>query len=386
MKPDELADRLQAGSAALVAAISPPAPDAIRTRGDRRRRRKAVMSALLALAIGAGGSGGAYVSFDVPGARRAPVTGAAAIPPPARPGIVAVTSKGELVVLNSVTGEGTRILVASGVTADGVAVSPGGSTVYFSVRAGCGHEIESVPVTGGRPTAITSGMLPAVSPDGAELALARQPYRGGPDSGADPAACRVPGSTGADFTVVVRDLASGREMAYPASPRAASALPAPISHLSWAPNGRKLLVSAGPSRDNKGWDLVEMDPATSRYYLPSGNTAGSGVSVGDIAGPDPADSYYREGVFLPDGQLFVNQVCCSGEPVRDTSSLLWEIDSAGRLYRQVAIGFTNRDHSSLDADPAGYWLLYLSGQDLFVSQDGTAPFILTPGLIAAAWL
>lgn len=108
--------------------------------------------------------------------------------------------------------------------------------------------------------------------------------------------------------------------------------------------------------------------------------------MGDIAGPDPADSYYREGVFLPDGQLFVNQVCCSGEPVRDTSSLLWEIDSAGRLYRQVAIGLTNRDHSSLDADPAGYWLLYLSGQDLFVSQDGTAPFILTSGLIAAAWL
>jgi hypothetical protein len=145
-------------------------------------------------------------------------------------------------------------------------------------------------------------------------------------------------------------------------------------------------VSVGPSQDNQGWDLVEMNPATARYYLPSGNAALSGSSVPGIAGPDPAASYYREGVFLPDGQIFVNRVCCTGQPVRATSSLLWEIDPAGRLHRQVAIGFSDRDHSSLDADPAGDWLLYLSGQDLFLSRGGTAPFILTSGLIAAAWL
>jgi hypothetical protein len=107
------------------------------------------------------------------------------------------------------------------------------------------------------------------------------------------------------------------------------------------------------------------------------------VPVAD--GPDVEQSYYREGAFLPDGDMFVNRVCCSGWAVRDTSSLLWEISPSGQLIRQVAIGFTNRDHSSLDADPSGRWLLYLSGQDLFLSKDGTAPFMLTSGLIAAAW-
>jgi hypothetical protein len=52
----------------------------------------------------------------------------------------------------------------------------------------------------------------------------------------------------------------------------------------------------------------------------------------------------------------------------------------------VAVGFANRDHSSLDADQTGHWLLYLSGQDLFVSLDGSDPFMLTSGLIAAAWV
>jgi len=84
--------------------------------------------------------------------------------------------------------------------------------------------------------------------------------------------------------------------------------------------------------------------------------------------------------------MFVNRVCCAGLPARTTSSLLWEIDPAGHLVRQVAIGFLDRDHTSLGADPAGRWLLYLSGHDLFVSLAGSAPFLLTPGLIAAAWV
>ncbi len=55
------------------------------------------------------------------------------------------------------------------------------------------------------------------------------------------------------------------------------------------------------------------------------------------------------------------------------------------LVGQVAIGWRDRDHTSLDADPSGRWLLYLSGPDLFLSLDGAAPFKLTTGLAAAAW-
>jgi hypothetical protein len=52
----------------------------------------------------------------------------------------------------------------------------------------------------------------------------------------------------------------------------------------------------------------------------------------------------------------------------------------------VAIGFTDRDHRSLDSDATGRWLLYLSGQDLYVSEDGRTPTRLASGLAAAAWI
>jgi len=55
---------------------------------------------------------------------------------------------------------------------------------------------------------------------------------------------------------------------------------------------------------------------------------------------------------LRPGELFVNVVCCSGVPVRQTSSLLREVGPPGQLVRQVAIGYTGRHHTSLDADPA----------------------------------
>jgi hypothetical protein len=380
---DDFACRLQAGSADFAATVAPASADAIRIRGNRRRRRKAITSAVLAVAIGAGGAGTAYTSLDRLGndTQMAPSTSSApASGPASRPEIAVVTTSGALVVLDPLTGVATRILVAGGVVGDAVSVSPDGATVYFAAKRGCVDEIESVPVAGGRPTVIAPGVLPAISPDGTRLAFAREPFGGGPAAPDYLTGCHLPTATGAEFKVVIRDQLSGRETLYPAPPGAASTLPYPISRLSWAPDGKRLLVSVGPSQDNEGWDLVEIDPATSRYYLPSS----SGVPLTGL--PDPGRSYYREGVFLPDGDMFVNRVCCAGWPVRVTSSLLWEIDPSGQLIHQVAIGFANRDHSSLDADQTGHWLLYLSGHDLFLSLDGSAPFLLTSGLIAAAWV
>lgn len=382
---EDFDSKLQAGSAAFVAAISPAAPEAVRRRGDKRRRRKAITSAVLALVIGAGGGGIAFTSFDQPGpASGAGVTTAPASAAPARPGIVAVTGKGALVVLNPVTGEAIRVLVASGVAGGALAVSPDGSTVYFAARLGCRDEIESVPVTGGRPTEITEGVLPSVSPDGTQLAFAREPFGGGSAHQAFLPGCTQAAPRSSDFMVVVRDLASGHETVYPEPPLANSALPTAISRVSWAPGGQQLLVSVGPVQDNEGWDLVVMDLATARYYLPSGGSAGTS-SVPVTAGTSAAGSYYREGVFAPDGERFVNVVCCSGVPVRQASSLLREVGPGGQLIRQVAIGYTDRDHTSLDVDPAGSWLLYLSGSELFLVPAGKAAFTLTSGIIAAAW-
>ena len=380
---DDLASRLRSGSFDFATTVTPAAPDAIRARGNQRRRRRAITSAALAMAIGAGGAGTAYTSFDRPSvgvpsvARSSPASGAAWS---GRPGIVAVTTRGALVVLNPLTGVASRILVAGGVAGDALSVSPDGGTVYFAAVRGCADEIESVPVAGGRPTLIAPGVLPAVSPDGKRLAFAREPFGGGPAPSDYLNGCHHPATTGAQFTVVIRDLADGHETLYPAPD---PVLPYPVSRLSWAPGGQRLLVSAGPSQDNEGWDLVEIDPAVARSYLASAAPGGSAVPL--TGPPGAGQSYYREGVFLPDGDMFVNRVCCAGSPARVTSNLLWEIDPAGHLVRQVAIGFADRDHSSLGADPTGHWLLYLSGRDLFLSLDGAAPFKLTSGLIAAAW-
>jgi hypothetical protein len=139
-------------------------------------------------------------------------------------------------------------------------------------------------------------------------------------------------------------------------------------------------VSVAEAEDNEGWQLVVLDPATARYWMAAAAYGGSAVPLPGLAG-----SYYREGAYLPDGNLFVSQVCCAGVPARVTSSLMLEVTPSGQLIRQVAIGFKDRDHTSLDADPSGRWLLYLSGPDLFLSLEGAAPFKLTGGLTAAAW-
>jgi WD40-like Beta Propeller Repeat len=370
---EELSASLQAGTADFAATVNPAAPDAIRARGNRRRRRQALAAAVLAFAVAAGGASTAYASLGRP-APAAPATGHR---PPAgpsgpagegRPDIIAVTNQGMLVVLDPLTGIARKILVRGGVLPGAVSVSPGGRTVYFATRHGCEGTIESVPAAGGRVSVIAPGALPAVSPDGTRVAFVRMP------------GCGHPGSAAASPEVVVRDLAGGGEIVLPAAPHPASADAVP--QLSWSPDGRRLLVAVGLSKGNGSWVLAQVDPATARYYLPS---AGSGASAVPVTGPDAAHSYYRGGAFLPGGDLFVDRICCTDAASGETSNLLWEIDSSGRFVRQVAIGWRNRDHTSMDGDPSGHWLLYLSGPDLFLSLDGAAPFKLTTGLGAAAW-
>jgi hypothetical protein len=78
-------------------------------------------------------------------------------------------------------------------------------------------------------------------------------------------------------------------------------------------------------------------------------------------------------------------VCCAGEPPTVSSTTLNEITPAGALVQQVATGFTADDHTSLDADGTGAWILYLSGSTLYVSAGGARPAILATGFLAAAW-
>ena len=288
--------------------------------------------------------------------------------------MVAVTSAGALVTLNPATGVVEKTLVPTGVAGDEVSVSAGGQ-VYFAVQNGCASTIEEVPVGGGTAVQITAGRLPAISSDGTKLAYANQP----------PLSASCPLSTSNFlplYHLVVRTLSSGASNSLPMVPASQfSGLPIPISHVSWASDSRHLAVSIAASQDNEGWGVYLVDTASAQYYA-----AGSGTALLPVTGqPSPQQSYLREGVYLPNGNLFVSRACCGGFPPRDTSRLMWEVNSSGVLVHQVALGFANLDHTSLDVSPDGNWLLYLAGNDLYVSHGGATPSKLTTGLIAAAW-
>jgi hypothetical protein len=340
-------------------------------------RLLAVPAALALLAACSGSSGGAAGPSATAAATPSASAAASASTAAGSPPIVAVTKAGALEVLNSATGTAEAQLVASGVIGDEVSVSAS-DTVYFAVQRGCTGEIESVPLAGGTPVPITPGQLPALSPDGTKLAFASEPTLNDsscvPVGGGDPVPL---------YKLVVRTLATGAQVTYPMVPAGTdSGLPAPISHLSWAPDGRHLAVSISSVQDNEGWNLALVDTPAAQDYL-----QGAGVSLVPATGqPTPQLSYLREGVYLPDGNLFVSRACCGGVPEHNTSRLMWEVSPAGVLVHQVAIGFADTDHDSLDASPDGKWLLYLGGGGLYVSRGGAAPRQLTSGLIAAAFV
>ena len=300
----------------------------------------------------------------------APASPAAA----AEPGIVAVTSAGALVTLDPSTGVVDQTLVASGVEGDEVSVAPSG-LVYFAVQNGCTNTIEDVPVGGGSVAVIGPGSVPAVSPDGTKLAYASQPSL--------TVGC-VPNTTDltALYQVKIRTLTSGATISLPPVPaKQDSGLPEPIFHLSWATDGQHLAVSIGQVEDNEGYEVMLVDTSQARYYL-----TGAGVLNVPVTGnPTPEQSYLREGVYMPNGDLFVSRACCAGDPPVNSSRLMWEVTTSGVLVHQVAIGFANLDHTSLDVSSDGQWLLYLAGNDLYVSDGGATPTELTTGLIAAAW-
>jgi len=297
--------------------------------------------------------------------------GAVAASPPA---MVAVTQAGALVTLNPATGVVSSTLVPADVIGDEVSVSSGGM-VYFAVKHGCTDEIEAIPVAGGAVSTIATGSLPAVSPDGTKLAYADQPawYPGCIPQVSDMVTL---------YHLDIRTLSSGATSSLPMlGPGQDGGLAYPISHLSWASDNDHLAVSIASPEDNEGWNLNILDSSQAPYYL-----SGTGVvSVPLTGSPTPQHSYLREGVYMPNGDLFVSRACCRGVPVRNTSRLMWEVGTNGALVHQVAIGFPNLEHVSLDVSSDGNWLLYLAANDLYVSDGGATPRKITSGLIAAAW-
>jgi hypothetical protein len=314
----------------------------------------------------------------------------------AEPGIVAVTARGALVVLSSSTGAVIRTLVPGGTSGallgDEIAVSPDGSTVYFVGLQDCAPEIESVPADGGSPVDIAPGTYPAISPDGSRLAFADV---AGPDPALADVGCPEPDVSqqlAQDYSLVVRTVGTSSQTVYPMAPDDTGQPADVITHLSWAPGGGQLVLSVTsgqvPDQDQQ---LLILDTATARYY-----TAGTGVTAVPVSGsPDTSGSYYDEGVYLPDGNLFVGRDCCDNNQIPPAgSNLMQEVSPAGGLVRQVAATIQATLNSSVAADSTGSRLLYVSSAPsqsgpalvLYVSQGGATPEQIATGMAAAAWL
>ncbi|MDQ1394044.1 MAG: hypothetical protein QOF30_3021 [Acidimicrobiaceae bacterium] len=287
--------------------------------------------------------------------------------------LVAITTSGAVQALDPTTGRSLRTL-ATGAIGEEIGLSPDGLSVFYETPVGCTHQVNRVPTAGGARSVIASGGHPTVSPDGTLLAYTRQPDF---TASTSTSACQAADTSAAAFSVVVRELATGRETNFPLPPAVvAGGLPLPIAHLSWAADNRRLAVSIGGGQDNEQWSVSIMDRTQDKYYANAASVPVSG----------PERSYYREAAFLPSGDLFVDRECCAGYPPQVTSSVLATVDAAtGATHQQVAIGVTTRDHASLDVDGTGHWLLYLSGPDLLISNDGARPTTLASGFQAAAW-
>src|SRR5215471_5398241 len=339
-----------------------------------RRYAGAGLAALIAAGLTACGGGGGNPAPTVTVTQSSGPSASANAAASGPPAMVAVTAAGALVTLNPATGVAEKTLVPQGVMGDEISVSSSGQ-VYFAVQNGCTSKIEEIPASGGTAGVLALGSLPAVSPDGTKLAYASQPLL--------TAQCASQGSTLLqNYNLKIHTLSGGSTAAVPMTGPGCQCggLPAPISHLSWANDNDHLAVSVASVQDNEGWGVALVDTAVAQGYW-----VGTGAKILPVTGTDSQQSYLREGVYMPNGNLFVSRACCGGFPIHNTSRLMWEVNTSGALVHQVAIGFANLDHTSLDVSPDGNWLLYLAGNDLYVSHGGATPSKLTTGLIAAAW-
>ena len=286
--------------------------------------------------------------------------------------IVAVTGAGALVTLNPTSGTVEQTLVPSGVLGGEVSVSRAG-VVYFAVSRGCSGSIEAIPIGGGTPAFIAAGNDPAVSPDGSKLAYAAEPQ-------CAPNAVHT-------WALAIRTLSNGATASLPAMPSAqAGGLPYPISNVSWSPDNDHVAVSIEASQDNEGYGVNLVDIANARYYV-----SGGGVQTVPVTGTaDQPGTYLGEGVYMPDGDLFVSRACCQGNAAPRISSLMWEVTASGAFVHQVAVGYADLSHFSLNVSSDGRWLLYVAAGapntgELYLSEGGATPSRLTTGIVAAAW-
>lgn len=275
--------------------------------------------------------------------------------------VVAVNAAGQVVLLDADSGA-TRFVLLEGVDVtdpakNGIAISPVEGAAYV-VKPGSSAitaEIVRVPLSKEEaPDVVTTGLAPAVSPDGASLAYVRYVGEG----------------TGATPTLIVRDLKTGGEKVLP-TPEGERGF-AFIPDLAWAPTGRVVVFTAGEVQT--GLYAIDVKKAA---------TLGDATRLGPPVDEAAERSWFT--VTQLGARLAVGERQ-GGVPGR--AHRILEVDLQGQVRGTV------RDAPGpffrLDSRTGGGLLLYVvdSGPDggrLMRLRPGEEPTELAAGIVVATW-
>jgi len=308
-----------------------------------------------------------------------------------RPGEIAATEGGSVVLLDAGDGHTLRTLATHPEATtggfpylEGVSISPDHKQVFYALAGDCGPAtIYRVAADGVAPPVLFAhGISPAVSPDGSKLA-----YAAAVPTGAAPAAAAAPavppaedGAAAADRhcqnAIVVRDLKSGAERTwrYPDTPEYGTALyhDAVISEIGWAPDSTRLAYTLSYEGDSMSLldTGADADLAQTREIV-----------VPDGGGNSSHPAWQATTGLL--GLFNTRFECCfddnyTGPP----RALLYNPE------RRLATPLlpAGRRVSALDFDASGAHLLFVDGGRLYRRSGTQAPVALaTSGVTHADW-
>jgi WD40 repeat protein len=245
-----------------------------------------------------------------------------------------------------------------------VSLSPDRSQVFYSLVGDCGPAtIYQVPADGhSAPVAISTGVSPAVSPDGRKLAYAVATPKPGEERHCQNA-------------VVVRDLQTGAERTwrYPDTPDFATPLyqDAVVSEIDWAPDSTRLAYTLSYEGDSVSVLDTETDAdlgQTDEVVIPDGG--------GNSSHP----AWQADSGLL--GVFNTRFECCFDDNYNGPPrALLVDVDR--RLGTPLLPA--GRRVTALDFDASGAHLLFVDGGRLYRRSGVQTPVALVSGVAAADW-
>lgn len=291
--------------------------------------------------------------------------------------------KGRIVAVDGQSGKEIQTLV-SGSTMNELSLSPDGKTLFFTEMdeskvpadlAVLDHvaSLKSVPVTGGTSTFYAyNAHTPKVSPDGSKVAYAEL------------------GISGVAGQVVVYDLNTHKskvlDQYFPSSPVVRGSGGWVTSVAGWTDKTHvgAIVNTFGLAADDKG---PEITPKRYFHIFDTEKVVDDEVlfTASDknhvFAFPKGGDEVMYWGVLLSKGQLFVVEDNGNGVAAR----MLLIDASSGKVLQSVATGYVGRSYGNPSADASGEHLIYMSGNDVRVSDFGSEPKVLLNGVTSATW-